>query len=215
MRDITFTTTATNRPAILRRTYASFSESITDINLRNTKLLINIDPLPSRDKIADNIAVAEEFFGDVQARTPAEPNFSGAINWLWSEANTPYIFHLEDDWILIEPIKIKPLIVNMKDRLQIILRAYGYRYDKMVLSPSIIKRELYSAIGGKLDVKLNPEIQLRNPAIAGFKINRSMVLDFPHDRSKIIVKDIGRKWMARQKFKRPDKKSNFFKWVKK
>jgi len=213
MCSIVFTTTATNRPEILRRTYASFSANLVGLNLKDIDLLINIDPLPNKININANVDVAKSFFKTVRVNTPDKPSFSTAINWLWSEAQSPYIFHLEDDWILLKPIKVKSLLKNMGNKLQIILRAYGYKYDKMVLSPSIIRHELYSRIGGRLDETINPEIQLRNPSIVGVKIDKSMLLDFP--QNKIIVKDIGRKWMDQQDFKKPDKKFKFYRWIRK
>jgi len=41
-----FTTTAMVRPHILDRTLGSFSKNLQDVNLKECRLVINIDPLP-------------------------------------------------------------------------------------------------------------------------------------------------------------------------
>lgn len=215
MSNIVFTTTATNRPKILDRTYDSFHRHISDIDLRECKLIINIDPLPSSEKIEDVIRVAKKYFGEVVYNIPEKANFTSAINYLWSKADADYIFHIEDDWLLIEKIELLKITKQLSENenlLQCILRAYDYKYDKMVLSPSIIKKCLYNKIGGILNPNLNPEIQLRDIGITKYEINKtrlSVCGEHP------IVEDIGRKWIEKSGFKRPDKKAHFNSWIKK
>lgn len=211
---LSFTTTATNRPEILDRTYNSFSKNVIDIDLKKYKLIINIDPLPSSEKIEDVIRVAKKYFGEVVYNIPEKANFTSAINYLWSKADADYIFHIEDDWLLIEKIELLKITKQLSENenlLQCILRAYGYKYEKMALSPSVIKKCLYNKIGGRLNINLNPEIQLRDIGITKYEINKtrlSVCGEHP------IVEDIGRDWIENSGFKKPSEKFKFNSWIK-
>lgn len=211
---IAFTTTATNRPEIVEKTYSSFNSNLNGY-LKKCELIINIDPLPSGDNREEVVKVAEKHFKKVTAITPATPNFTTAINTLWSEAKTDYIFHLEDDWVLTQSFSVDSIIDYLDKNpkyLQCVLRAYNYDYNKMALSPSIIKKKLYSQIAGKLNANLNPEIQLRDTNVTKYDLSKGYVTVFGE---KPIVKDIGREWMEKSAFRRPDKKAHFNSWVKK
>ena len=50
MINMDFTTTAVARPKILNQTLSSFSENLKGINLKDCRLIINIDPLPPNIK---------------------------------------------------------------------------------------------------------------------------------------------------------------------
>lgn len=215
MSRITFTTTATNRPDILDRTYSSFEKNLLDLSLKDCDLIINIDPLPSRNNIDDTADVARKYFKNSTVITPDTPNFTTAINTIWSHAKTNFVFHLEDDWILTQQVRMNGILKYLDDNpkiVQCVLRAYKYDYQKMALSPSIIKKKLYSHIAGKLDSKLNPEIQLRDTKVTKYKLNGNTIT--VHGQNP-IVKDIGREWIEKSGFKRPDKKAHFNSWVKK
>jgi len=212
---ITFTTTATNRPEVLDRTYASFNSNITGIRLKDCELVINVDPLPSSEKREEAVDIAKKYFGKVTASLPEKPNFTTAINTIWSLSSAAFIFNLEDDWLLTKPVNLDVIMQSMKKNpncLQCVLRAYNYDYNKMALSPSIIKRKLYSQIAGKLDSSLNPEIQLRDTRITKYELNKKSIMVHGN---KPIVRDIGREWIEKSGFKRPDKKAHFNAWVKK
>jgi hypothetical protein len=214
--NIAFTTTATNRPEIIERTYTSFCENINGINFKDTTLFINIDPAPNTINIKEGVRVARRFFGKVIYNMPSVPNFSAAINWLWSQATTPYIFHLEDDWVLKRPINIGSMLKAMeqKDVEHVALRAYKHKYHKMCLSPSLISQKLYGHVAGKLRTDINPELQLRSKEIVGFNFRARHVVVLPRDIRTTLIRDIGRKWMQINKIRRPAKKVKFFKWAK-
>jgi len=211
---IDFTTTATARPDILYKTYKSFNNHLKDIDLKNCTLYINIDPVPELVDRNEVLAVAESFFGVVVANMPAKPNFTAAYNWIWDNAKSDYIFNLEDDWVLIEDISINKLlkIANRSNEIYAVpLRAYSYVYDKASLSPSLLSRKFYGAVGGNLDISKNPEIQLRGNAF-GLELGQDKVYAYP---KHVVVKDIGREWIKNQPFKRPGIKSEFNAWVMK
>ena len=93
-------------------------------------------------------------------------------------------------------------IINNK-ALEIILRAYKYKYTKLALSPSVWKYDLYKIFAGKLDVNINPEVQLRNKKFSKAFTKKSIVTV----GNNIIVKDIGRKWLRAKGLKKAVKSS--------
>ena len=54
---------------------------------------------------------------------------------------------------------------NDNNMVQCILRAYKYKYEKMVLSPSIITKRCYKTFASGFVENKNPEVQLRNKKI--------------------------------------------------
>lgn len=207
--NISFTTTACCRPELLRKTYNSFYENIKGIDFSKITLYINIDPLPDVKNRDETLEVAKKYFKNVIYRFPETPNFTSAINWLWSNADTDYIFHLEDDWILTSPVHIEDIVNRFDENevMEVALRAYPYEYKKLCLSPSFWRKSLYKRFAGHLDENKNPEVQLRVKGISPDNI--SCIGEYP------IVKDIGRGWLSDSKFKRPITKSVFTSWEKK
>jgi hypothetical protein len=221
MHNITFTTTSVNRPEIIEKTYESFNTNLCDINLKSCKLCINVDPLPTSDNRKKVIDVCKHYFGEVAYKFPNEGNFTRAYNWIWRRASTEYIFNLEDDWVLTKKISINDMLnhfsLNSK-LLQVALRAYPYTYDKCPLSPSLIHERYYKTVAGKLNVSMNPEVQLRGNRFGvdlpcGVeKITYKDKLVVHPKNNQIVVKDIGRDWIKTTNFKKPKVKSTFTTW---
>jgi len=220
-----FTTTAMTRPEILETTLESFSKNLEDINLKDCRLVINIDPLPPGIKRKYVINVAEKYFKKVEYNLPTVANFTAAVNWIWKTANTEYIFHLEDDWELLEPVSMNTIIEYFRRNrklLQVILRAYRYNYATCALSPSIIHKKMYSAIGGNLNPVINPEAQLRGKRFGihmpirerGKASPAGKIIVYPENRKGVILKDLGRSWINRTKYKKTGegKKARFITW---
>jgi len=225
IQQLSFTTTATNRPEVHKRTFSSFTKRLKGVDFAKVPFYINVDPLPSQKDIFEVTETAMDFFGRVHIRNPPRPNFTGAYNWVWSKPETEYIFNLEDDWELTEDIHIDTLLEYFKNcdtLMQVVLRAYHTNYNKIALSPSLIHKRLYKAVGGKLDETLNPEIQLRGENFGirmpspEFKVaHKGKVIAYPESKKRVVVKDIGRAWIKKSGFKKPDKKGRFTSWVKK
>jgi len=218
-----FTTTAVARPDIINRTYASFSKRLTGIDLKNCRLFINIDPVPSDVDRKEVAKVAKKYFKEVYPNYPEVANYTAAYNWVWSNANTDYIFNLEDDWELVKKVSIKILLnyfKKHKNLLEVALRAYNYNYKACPTSPSIMHKRYYKAVAGKLNEKVNPESQLRGSAFGialpspSFNISaKGKLVAYPEDRNEIIVKDIGRKWIKNSNYIKPEgSKKNFTSW---
>ena len=200
---LSFTTTALSRPEILEKTYKSFLSNIKGENISECTLYINIDPIPNNGLQQDTLIVAKKYFKNVIYRMSEQPNFSDAINWCWSNTKTPYIFHLEDDWILLKKININNIfdLFNKTKALEIILRAYNTKYKKLALSPSIWKFNLYKTFAGKLNININPEVQLRDKKFAHAFTKNNIIVE----GKNVIVKDIGRDWLKNKGLKKPVK----------
>lgn len=218
-----FTTTAVNRPDIVDRTYSSFYKNLKNVDFDQCTLYINIDPLPKSEGREEVVEVSKKYFGNVVSRMPEKGNYTEAYNWLWSSAQTEYLFNLEDDWILIKEVNIEKLINIFHEQeglYEVALRAYPYKYDKCPTSPNIMHRRYYSKVGGNLDPNINPEVQLRGknfglemPSKDSGISAKGKIIAWPKNR--IIVKDIGREWIENSKLRRPNKKSHFTTWVEK
>jgi len=238
------TTTACNRIDIIEKTYKSFTENLTGVDWNKSTLYINIDPVPyNYDIEKDRDAIVEmchKYFGYVVANRPIQPNFTRAYNWIWSHATKDIILNLEDDWELIKQIDIDILLQyfkNISTLYQVVLRAYTYHYPCTCASPSLLHRRYYHAIGGKMDELRNPETQTHSTSSTerfGIFIPnkkscpdrnyiKKYVVAYPeveNDNFAIIVKDIGREWLIKSNYDRPQnlgicKKDSFVKWIKK
>jgi hypothetical protein len=222
--NIDFTTTAMARPEILEQTYQSFSENLRGLDLNKCRLFINIDPLPEGVNRNGCIVVAKKYFKEVVVNLPEEPNYTAAYNWLWSSAESEFIFNLEDDWRLAVEVRWSDLIAYFKkypQLLSVALRAYRYDYKSCPTSPSVMHRRFYGAVGGNLDETINPESQLRG---ANFGIEMpAKVFGIPpkgkvvaHPHSGVILEDLGRDWIKQSDYRIPPvKKNRFVRWVKK
>ena len=220
-----FTTTAVCRPGVLDKTLASFDKNLLDINLKDCRMVINIDPLPRKCDRQEVVIVAEKYFGEVKYNMPKVANFTAAYNWVLSNAETNYIFNLEDDWELRRAIKLRDVIKYFKTNkqmLQVLLRAYKYHYRTCALSPGVWNKRFYQAVGGKLRTDLNPEAQLRGErfgiimptrALKAIK-SKQFVGVYPQHVKQVILRDLGRAWINKTKFRKngKGKKAHFTTW---
>lgn len=205
------TTTAVCRPDILTRTYESFVKNIKDVNISKCNLYINIDPLPSKSNVQDTLDVARKFFKNVTYNTPEKASFARAVYWCWDNAKEDLILHLEDDWVLHYPIRFKDICEIMRNRLifQTAIRAYRYKYNKMVLSPSFIRKGIYKKVLKNFTFERNPEKQLRDYQRFPFLLSQN---GFRALSKTIMIEDIGRSWLDDINYIKPTR--NFTKWSK-
>jgi hypothetical protein len=221
---ITFTTTATVRPELIDQTYLSFSKNLIGIDLKQCDLVINIDPIPyervnEREEI---INVAKKYFGKITQRLQDQPNFPDALKWTWMNTVTPYIFNLEDDWILLHQVNINDVIALHKTdptSIGVSLNAYifGSNQFRIRLSPCLLNGDWARTAASHLLTNSCPEKQLRN-RIPKHLIRR--MLNYPkYTNSKnatIMVHDIGRAWReTRRLVKNSTDTHGFTSWKKK
>ena len=214
---ITVTTTATLRPEILDKTYASFTKNIQNARLRNFKLVINVDPAPKSrvHEVAEVVAVANRYFDCVEVFTPSEANFTSAIKRLWGAVSTDFIFHIEDDWELIKPVNFFSLFSLFDDEYTQQVKLCGTvanRVSKLGLSPSITRATLFREAAKNMSDLLNPETQLHTVTK---HVNRKQIVIYPTKRIQ-VVRDIGRAWMKENNILRKgknDAKNKFTTWL--
>lgn len=211
---IDFTTTAMTRPQILQSTYASFSRNLRGVEFKQSRLFINVDPLPSGNPL-EVVDTAKKFFGEVRYRIGETDCFAAAVKWCWSQPDTEYIFHLEDDWNLTEPINIHDMITEIsKDRwFQVILRAYP-KQQNLSLAPSLIKKYMYQSYARKFVTNINPEVQMKKQRGIEWSAGEETILPdaatvWPQ---RIVLKDIGRPWLLKSGYSHGP---GFTRWVKK
>lgn len=196
MTTISITTTAMPRAEIFERTLKSFSENLKNLDWKKSKLYLNIDPFINN--VADDVRkeclkIANSFVGQVVWRMPEAPNFSLALKWLWETAEDEIILNLEDDWELIREVDLESLIGLLSKRSinHVLLRAWTWNEYSFCLSPGLLTKDLYKYCAMLLDGNLNPEVCIRQN-ISKFDYNKMI---YPSDRNKVILKDLGRKWI--------------------
>lgn len=203
---INFTTTATRRPEVYARTLVSFKEKLRGINLKEQTLYLNIDPLPEKANAQawEMVALAHQYFKEVIVNEPRQPNFAAAVKWCWQQPQTPYFFHLEDDWELTEPIALGEMahILDIKTTLTAVgLRAYNFvtRVNRICLSPGLFRTADARVMADRMVDSANPERQLRltQPDFPhGGAHGAFIAVQFPANEPRIVLRDIGREWLA-------------------
>jgi hypothetical protein len=183
-----------------------------EFDFKQATLVINIDPFPNftddnkRKEVAD---IARSFFGNVIVNMPAKGNFAQAVKWCFSNVNTYYNFHLEDDWLLLTPLKLS--LFNQffltPHVQQVGLRAWKTAKNDFWLSPSIIRGDFCRNMASQMNDASNPEEQIR---LLMKDYKREGFLYFPFDYKSVILKDLGRTWMRTQEYDRG--LSNFTTW---
>lgn len=225
-RAISFTITACRRPELLDRTLNSFSRGIIDADLAEFQAFINIDPVPEPGCSEDVATVAGGYFHEVRCRMPEMSNFCAAVKWTWSQPDTEYFFHLEDDWELIKPLRLSDLlrVLNQRRyvpfyraRAAVNLNVHGFDDERICLSPGLIRASFGRHAARYLDERYNPERQFRTqnaeecPTLPD--LDRFRGFFFGASQKVQYCRDIGRDWRARNGLKRwPDDPYRFNSW---
>jgi hypothetical protein len=234
------TITATRRPEVLYETLYSFVHNL--FGNTKCKALVNIDPVgPGSSE--DVVSVVKEFFAEYHIIMPQIPNFSKAFYSVWSATIQPFVFHLEDDWKLLEKVDFQELIDIMLDcpdlasiRLPQFEAKNGrmknwnkvftwkgkfYQYhDKKDLScagfcghPSLLRGEFVRKAITLFDLSINPEKQFHSGKLAQEVLKWDWAVYGKWD-SPVYVQDIGRKWMDKNGYQKKGSKAFFMEWEK-
>lgn len=202
-----FTTTACNRPALLRDTYESFTANLKGVDFDASTVYINVDPAPHGDGVRRCAAVARDFFGTVVPNYPDNPSFGAAARWCWSQVRGAYFFNLEDDWNLEQPVHVEELLHTWSiapGAVQVVLRhspkhGPNARPDKPEyehihkpgLPPSLNSRARLREMIAQWDADQNPEKWFRHWYAS--HPDPGPVYMWP---KSVITRDIGRAWRA-------------------
>lgn len=233
--------TATRRAEILERTLKSFKENL--FKDYPARLIINIDPVgPDTDEAI--IETAAAYFEDLFSFSPGEPSFSKAFKRVWEWPHPEYVFHLEDDWELLEPVDLEELIDIMSDFPELAaLRLPFKRQDLECMKnwkyyfswngfyfncpsevarevgfcghPSLIRGNFVKAIAPFLDDTKNPEKQFHHgPPEIMEEIDKWDFGVYGRPNGPALIRDIGREWMVENGFKKSGTKAFFTNWEK-
>jgi len=103
--------TATIRPEILERTFATFWQNMFSQYDYDYKLIINIDPIGDSKYLSEDILdIAGSYFSSIVYNCPDVCSFPKAVKWVWSKSTSDYVFHLEDMWLSLAHINLDHFI---------------------------------------------------------------------------------------------------------
>ena len=197
-----FTTTACIRPGILNHTYTSYSDRLDNVDLKQSTLYINVDPVGNLkiiNGIDEVVKVAKKHFGHIEVNIPKEANFAAAILWCFAQPKEKYFFHLEDDWLLMRRVDINKLIKRLEAGcLQVILNKsaaqtkLSERGEPMFV-PSLMNTKHIQAYLPLMNTSDNPEAQMKFM----FRKNKNFPKSEMFDMSKEYSRDNGRHWMQK------------------
>lgn len=144
MERIDITMAATLRPAILEQTLLSIVEKVCKNNTDRFNLIINVDPAGEDIPQSDVVDVAKKYFANVISNTPTEASFPLAVKWIWGNTSTPYIFHIEDDFEVLEELDIDHMIYILKKYPKVctlrLCRGVGFDNPDPSMSGKALKR---------------------------------------------------------------------------
>lgn len=240
MNRIDITMPVTLRPSLLDRTLKSFTKKLfTDKD--RYRFIFNIDPIGENGcKPEDVIEIANKYFDDILYNIAEEPSFPKSFIWCWNHADSDYLFHMNEDWELLRPINIDKMInllkknnnlaclrllkMNVPGNLKFFRSTYidkkqylqaGSREVSFGTNPELIRGKFYKEARKYLLDNANPEKQFR-PWQKDMFENVTKHWDYAvyaKVGDKMLIKDIGRGWMLKHKFKKQGG-SGFVEWKK-
>ena len=210
------------RPDLLDRTLASFSRNLFP-GFEIGEVLVNIDPFAGDvDSHAACREVLDRFLPDATVFEPASASFGAAVKRLWSALPDGVVFHLEDDWLLQEPLppeRVLPLLTGSTKAVVPLSEEHGWdgrspfrtqvlktrvlgvtvwrrRRGSFGTSPRFMEGSFARTVASLIDSRHDPEKQMRrdyNRELARFlRPYRSRLL--PAEDGAPLIVDIGRQW---------------------
>jgi len=161
---IDITMTAVLRPTVIKSTLDSFTKNLFK-NKDEYRLIINIDPIGDKGvRPPEIVDLCYKYFDDVKYNIANEPSFPKAVIWTWKQIKTPFVFHLEDDWIIRRFVNINQLVrILRKNPHLACLRLYKHDIDnkskpRLFNSPYVYKEKghFFEAVSSKKQFGLNP-----------------------------------------------------------
>lgn len=237
---IDITITATRRHKLIKQMLSSFNQDL--FHEHCAGVIINIDPIGPDNGPDEVLSIVRKYFTVRTARMAAAANFAKAFKWVWSHADADFVFHLEDDWELMRPVDLGKMIEIMGNNPDLaILRlpwkptdtdsAKNWRYffpwngdffecpseHKRVVGfcghPSLIRGKFVRNTVKYIDETRNPEKQFHHgPPEIMEEIDRWRYGVFAEQNQPPAIRDIGRKWMIENNYKKAGNKAFFTEW---
>lgn len=187
--EIDVTLVSGRRPDLLERTLASFDQNLfRNFSIRN--FIANIDPFAGDDSAhASCRETINRFFPNATLIEPKQASFGMAVKKTWSTSSAGIVLHLEDDWVLEEPVhpeqvgaklvadvkalQLASMEMGLTDATLFMQRSKRIRFlgipvgRKVVnifgTSPGFWEGSLARAAAVLIDPALDPEKQMRPP----------------------------------------------------
>jgi len=199
-------TTATLRPELLELTYRSFHKRLLS-RYRHCRLIINIDPLPVPDetKLEKILAISHRWFPEVVYRTPESPSFPAAVRWAWSQLESDFCFHLEDDWLLlkhIDPVRVAGYFAKDPRLAEVTLNPSRNKpiVPGLALRPSFFRRSFIESALPHFDDALDPEKQWRRHLATGGVLEGWQFRHYGELGEGRYIRDMGATWRRAHAF---------------
>ena len=190
---------STLRPKLLNLTLASFQKHFLN-QFGKYRIILNIDPVGEENFSQDEILeLVNRYSDNVIDCTPKTGNFSQAVRWAWSQVESPYFLHLEDDWFLkkkvlkdavFEKFKLDEKLAGIRLNLSRNPSERPLYSDGLSLNPSIFRTSVIQSLLGDFDIAKDPEKQFRNNE--SLKMQNFVYYGMPKESSYVV--DTGKKW---------------------
>lgn len=234
--------TACKRPELIEKTISSFFKNFIGLVEQDLRLIINIDPIGIEVPAHVCIKICEKYFNRITFNMPEKPSFPKAFQWVWQQVETPIVLHLEDDWEMIHEVSLRDMLgILDKYEDLMILRLPAFKSTATTMKnwnkfypwngeffecpaneigglgfcghPSLIKKKFISYVAPRLDPTRNPEKQIkgRNGDIGKFLLKYRYGV-YAKLASPAAIRDIGRRWMINNGFRKAGSKSFFIEW---
>lgn len=109
---IDIATVATLRPYILEKTLDSFCSNLF-FDKSRYRHVINVDCIGGDCDPLEVVKISKKFFGNVVYNISKKPSYTKATKWVWKNSSTPFVFFLEDDWVINRKTDIDDMIKIM------------------------------------------------------------------------------------------------------
>ena len=218
---------AARRPSLVLQTLESFGDHL----FRHCEIgtvRVNLDPIFGSERDAsDVIDIIKERMPQAEINQPVTPNFTRAVQWIWSGMPDGPFLHLEDDWICLNTIPINKIVNDLDESVKMILllsathgkrglnresvrtykkKFFGLTYTRTPLptfgtSPSITDGAFAREAALRFSLDLDPEKQMRdnlNPHLIEHLNNYRCLFQSSSSNSPLI-EDIGRDWQSTNK----------------
>lgn len=217
---------AGRRPDLLKATLESFQARVF-CNFEITSVHVNIDPIfGDQDALRECEALVYDNFPQARIHTPVQPSFGAAVRRLWLAFEDELAFHLEDDWVVEEPIFPSDILEKLGDKVAAVapvsrehhwnrrsrylifkerirlggVKVWTKRSYGMGTSPKFILGEVARRFAELMDPRLDPEKQMdpqiNRPLFEEIQTNRCVYLRGKH--GPFLIRDIGRQWREEQ-----------------
>jgi len=234
------TITACKRPEILATTLYSFVSKM--LIGHECRAVINVDPVGTGNSIDTVEACKAVFPNTIYRLAEEANFSEGFKWVWQNKGDAEFVLHLEDDWELLKEVDVNHMVNILRGHPKLaLLRLPQFRADgdkmknwnkffpwngtyfecpeelKMSVGfcghPSLIKKEFIENTVNYIDITKNPEKQFhRGPFEIMKEIAKWSFGVYGTPEQSAMIRDIGRKWMIKNKWKKKGSKAYFMEW---